>query len=415
MSQETSGLTVGIPSEPDPDERRVAVVPATVSELNKLGLHVIVESGAGMESGFSDEAYRSRNAAVCETRDEVFQQADIVLQVQYLGAAGDAGVADIDLFRNGQIVIGSCDPLTFPEPVRGLADRGATGFSLELVPRITRAQSMDVLSSMATIAGYRAVLLAATAAPRMFPLLMTAAGTLKPARVLVIGAGVAGLQAIATAKRLGAVVSGYDIRPAVKEQVESLGGRFVELDVSTGDAETKGGYAREMDDDFYRRQQEAMKKIVADSDIVITTAAIPGRQAPVLVTEDMVVAMSPGSVIVDLAAERGGNCEVTVSGETIDHTGVKVLGPVNIPSDVPVHASEMLSRNILTFLQGLVSDGQVNIDLTDEILRDTLLTRNGQIENVRICEALNLPVPDTDGEENSSESSAAAAGDNSPD
>ncbi|MCH2202972.1 MAG: Re/Si-specific NAD(P)(+) transhydrogenase subunit alpha [Fuerstiella sp.] len=415
MSRETPGLTVGIPSEADPNERRVAIVPATIPALNKLGLSVIVESGVGVESGFTDEAYRNRNATVCKTRDEVFQQADIVLQVQYLGAAGDPGRADVSRFREGQVVIGSCDPLTFPEPVRDLADCGATGFSLELVPRITRAQSMDVLSSMATISGYRAVLLAATAAPRMFPLLMTAAGTLKPARVLVIGAGVAGLQAIATAKRLGAVVSGYDIRPAVKEQVESLGGRFVELNVSMGETETKGGYAKEMDEDFYRRQQEAMKNVVAECDIVITTAAIPGRQAPVLVTEKMVAAMAPGSVIVDIAAERGGNCEVTVSGQTIDHNGVKVLGPVNLPSDVPVHASEMLSRNALTFLQGLISDGGVNIDLTDEILRDTLLTRNGQIENARVRETLDLPVPDVASGDNSPEIAAAAAGDKSSD
>jgi NAD(P) transhydrogenase subunit alpha len=225
----------------------------------------------------------------------------------------------------------------------------------------------------------------------MFPLLMTAAGTLKPAQVLVIGAGVAGLQAIATAKRLGAVVSGYDIRSAVREQVESLGARFVELDVAAGDAETTGGYAKQMDDDFYRRQQEAMKQVVAGCDIVITTAAIPGRKAPILVTEEMVDAMAPGSVIVDLAAERGGNCEVTVAGKTIDHEGVKVLGPQNLPSDIPVHASEMLSRNVVTFLQGLIQDGQVAIDLQDQVINETLLTQDGQIVNGRVRELLELP------------------------
>lgn len=391
MTSETRGLTVGIPREADPQERRVAIVPATVPALMKLGLNVVVEAGAGQESGFTDESYREKQAVVLETRDEVFAQADVILQVQYLGASGEAGDADLQRVRGGQVLIGSCDPLTFPEAVRNLAERDATGLSLELVPRITRAQSMDVLSSMATIAGYRAVLLAATAAPRMFPLMMTAAGTLKPAQVLVIGAGVAGLQAIATAKRLGAVVSGYDIRPAVKEQVESLGGRFVELDVSAGDTETKGGYAKEMDADFYRRQQEAMKKVVAACDVVITTAAIPGRKAPVLVTEEMVSAMAPGSVIVDLAAERGGNCEVTVTGETIDHAGVKVLGPVNLASDIPVHASEMLSRNVLTFLQGMISDGELKIDLNDEVLAETLLTRDGQVENARVRELLELP------------------------
>lgn len=391
MSNQAGRLTVGIPREADPTERRVAIVPAVVPALQKLGLNVMVQSGAGMESGFTDQSYTDCQATVADSRDEVFGQADIILQVRYLGACGNLGSDDLSRMRNGQVVVGSCDPLTFPQPVADLAEKGTIGFSLELVPRITRAQSMDVLSSMATIAGYRAVLLAATAAPRMFPLLMTAAGTLKPAQVLVIGAGVAGLQAIATAKRLGAVVSGYDIRPAVREQVESLGARFVELDVAAGDAETTGGYAKEMDDDFYRRQQEAMKQVVAGCDIVITTAAIPGRKAPILVTEEMVDAMAPGSVIVDLAAERGGNCEVTVAGKTIDYNGVKVLGPQNLPADIPVHASEMLSRNVLTFLQGLIQDGQVVIDLQDQVINETLLTRDGQIENGRVRELLELP------------------------
>jgi NAD(P) transhydrogenase subunit alpha len=391
MSNTAGRLTVGIPREADPSERRVAIVPAVVPALQKLGLNIMVESGAGMESGFTDESYTDRQATIADSRDEVFRQADIILQVRYLGACGSSGSDDLSRLRSGQVIVGSCDPLTFPQAVADLAEKGTTGFSLELVPRITRAQSMDVLSSMATIAGYRAVLLAATAAPRMFPLLMTAAGTLKPAQVLVIGAGVAGLQAIATAKRLGAVVSGYDIRSAVREQVESLGARFVELDVAAGDAETTGGYAKQMDDDFYRRQQEAMKQVVAGCDIVITTAAIPGRKAPILVTEEMVDAMSPGSVIVDLAAERGGNCEVTVPGKTIEHEGVNVLGPQNLPSDLPVHASEMLSRNVVTFLQGLIQDGQVAIDLQDQVISETLLTQDGQIVNDRVRELLKLP------------------------
>jgi NAD(P) transhydrogenase subunit alpha len=250
---------------------------------------------------------------------------------------------------------------------------------------------MDILSSMATVAGYRAVLLAATAAPRMFPLMMTAAGTLKPARVLVIGAGVAGLQAIATAKRLGAVVLGYDIRPAVREQVESLGGKFVELDLETAQSEGQGGYAKQMDEDFYRRQREAMKKVIADCDVVITTAAIPGRKAPILVTTEMIEAMAPGSVVVDLAAERGGNCEPTQAGCTITHNGVTILGPCNVPSDVPVHASEMFSKNIVTFLQLLVPKGQLKVDTSDEIVRETLLTRGGEVVNPRIRELLSLP------------------------
>ena len=396
MSQETPGLTVGIPREADPHERRVAVVPSTVPALIKLGLKVIIESGAGVESGFTDDAYREKQALV-DTRDQVFQQADIILQVQYLGAAGERGQDDLHRFRNGQVLIGSCDPLTFPEPIQNMADQGAIGFSLELVPRITRAQSMDVLSSMATIAGYRAVLLAATAAPRMFPMLMTAAGTIKPAKVLVIGAGVAGLQAIATAKRLGAVVSGYDIRPAVKEQVESLGGRFVELDVSAGEAETKGGYAKEMDDDFYRRQQEAMKKVVADCDVVITTAAVPGKQAPILITGEMVAGMAPGSVIVDIAAERGGNCELTQPGENVVEHGVKILGVVNLPSTVPFHASQMYAHNISTFVQHLAPEGELQLDMEDEITRETLVAREGQIVNPRVRELIEGP-GETEGE-----------------
>ncbi len=391
MSQETPGVTVGIPREADPKERRVAVVPKTVPALSKLGLQVIVQSEAGKECGFTDDDYRAKQGIIVESRDEVFQRSDIVVQVRSPGTSTDSGRNDIERCRGGQVLIGICDPLTFPELIHDLADRGVTVFSLDLVPRITRAQSMDVLSSMATIAGYRAVLLAAVAAPRMFPLLMTAAGTLKPAKVLVIGAGVAGLQAIATARRLGAVVSGYDIRPAVREQVESLGGRFVELDLSAGDTETGGGYAKQLDDDFYQRQQQAMKQVIADCDILITTAAIPGRKAPVLVTGDMVSAMSPGSVIVDLAAERGGNCEVTVSGETVDHNGVKVLGPENLPSEIPIHASEMFSRNVLTFLHGMIDGGQLNIDLTDEVIKDTMLTLDGQIINERVRELLELP------------------------
>ena len=391
MSQETPGLTVGVPREADLNERRVAVVPKTVPALSKLGLQVIVQSEAGKESGFGDDDYRDKQGIVAESRDEVFQRSDILLQVRYAGTSVDSGRQDIERCHSGQVLIGSCDPLTFPEPIRGLADRGVTAFSLELVPRITRAQSMDVLSSMATIAGYRAVLLAAEASPRMFPLLMTAAGTLQPAKVLVIGAGVAGLQAIATARRLGAVVSGYDIRPAVREQVESLGARFVELKLEADDAETSGGYARQMDENFYQRQQQAMKDVVSSYDIVITTAAVPGRKAPVLITGEMVSAMAPGSVIVDLAAERGGNCEATVSGKTVDHNGVRVLGPGNLPSDVPVHASEMLSQNVLTFLQGIVDDGRLNVDLTDEVIKDTILTLDGRIINNRVRELLDLP------------------------
>lgn len=392
MSAENSPLIVAVPREADASERRVALVPAAVAVLGKAGVTVRIQAQAGIAAGFTDDAYRSKGAEIVEDRAELIRSADVVLQVRALGANTEGEADDLTLFRDGQVLIASCDPLTFPAPVQAAAARGITAFSLELVPRITRAQSMDILSSMATVAGYRAVLLAAITAPRMFPLMMTAAGTLKPARVLVIGAGVAGLQAIATSKRLGAVVFGYDIRPAVREQVESLGGKFVELEIEAQQAETTGGYAKQMDEDFYRRQREAMKKVIADCDIVITTAAIPGKKAPVLVTAEMVEAMAPGSVVVDLAAERGGNCEVTQAGKTIDHQGVTVLGPCNLPSDVPVHASEMFSKNILTFLQLMIRDGQLNINTDDEIIRDTLLTRGGKIVNSRISELLN-PTP----------------------
>lgn len=390
MSSKSAVVTVAVTREADPHEKRVALVPATVSQLTKAGLKVIVESDAGKSAGFPNQQYVDKGATITAGRADVFAEADVILQVQSLGANGELGQSDVNLLRQNQILISSCDPLTFPDQIPAVADSGATVFALELVPRITRAQSMDILSSMATVAGYRAVLLAATAAPRMFPMMMTAAGTLKPARVLVIGAGVAGLQAIATAKRLGAVVSGYDIRPAVREQVESLGGKFVELDMESAAAESKGGYAKQMDDDFYKRQQQEMKKVIADCDIVITTAAIPGRKAPILVTADMVEAMSAGSVIVDLAAERGGNCEVTQPGKTIDHNGVSVLGPLNLPSDVSVHASEMFSRNVWTFLKQLVRDGQIHIDAGDEIIRDTMLTRDGQIVNAAIRTLLGM-------------------------
>ena len=389
------GLIVAIPCEADLQENRVAIVPSMIAALKKIGLTVRVQSGAGIKAGFPDRQYIDKGAEVVADRAELLRHADIVLQVKALGANIDCGADDLNLLQDGQVLISSCDPLTFPDSIPAVAEKGLTAFSLELVPRITRAQSMDILSSMATVAGYRAVLLAATAAPRMFPMMMTAAGTLKPARVLVIGAGVAGLQAIATSKRLGAVVYGYDIRPAVREQVESLGGKFVELDLETNQSEAKGGYAKEMDEDFYRRQRVAMKKVIADCDIVITTAAIPGKKAPVLVTQEMVEAMAPGSVVVDLAAERGGNCEVTKAGEPIDYNGVQVLGPCNLASDIPVHASEMFSKNILTFLQLLVKDGQLNIDTNDEIVRDTLLTRGREIMNPRVRELLNMaPLPE---------------------
>lgn len=385
----TQTIIVGVPREADPNERRVALVPAAVAGLKKSGAGVVMQANAGLAAGFPDEQYIAKGASIVADRPEVFGRADIILQVRSLGACGEFSGADVKLLRKDQLLIAGCEPLWCPELIGKAAATGATVFSLELVPRITRAQSMDILSSMATIAGYRAVLLAAIESPRMFPMMMTAAGTLKPARVLVIGAGVAGLQAIASAKRMGAVVYGYDIRPAVKEQVESLGGKFVVLDVKADSAESAGGYAKQMSDEFYRQQREALKKVIADCDVIITTAAIPGKKAPVLVTREMVEAMAPGSVVVDIAAERGGNCEVTVADRTTELNGVKVLGPVNLASSIPVHASEMFSRNITTFLMPIIKSGAVKIDTSDEIIHDTLVARNGAVVHDRVRELLN--------------------------
>ena len=397
--EQPSRITVGVPKETFPGERRVAVVPATISSFTKAGFDVLIESGAGDEAGFPDSEYSQQKATLISQRSELFAKADVILQVRAAGANPEAGASDHTLLREGQSLIASCDPLSEPNAIPPIAERHVTCFALELLPRITRAQSMDVLSSMATIAGYKAVLLAADHLPRMFPMMMTAAGTIKPAKVFVMGAGVAGLQAIATARRLGAVVQAYDVRSVVKEQVESLGGQFVEMELESGQSETAGGYAKQMDEEFYRKQRELMTKVVAANDIVITTAAIPGKKAPILVTAEMVSGMRLGSVIVDLAAERGGNCELTKPGETVVEHGVTIFGPDNLPSTVPYHASEMLSKNISTFLLNLVTDGKLHFDLDDEIVRDTMLTRNGEVLNARVRELLEMeplePAPHT--------------------
>ena len=377
-------MRVGIAKETWPGETRVAVIPAGAVTLKKAGLDVAIEQGAGAAAGFPDDAYEKQGVAVI-SRSELFQNAEIVLQVR--SAPIDARL------QKGQTVIGFADPLGAPAAVQQAALTGASLFSMELMPRITRAQSMDALSSMATIAGYKGVLLAATASPRMFPMLMTAAGTISSAHVFIVGAGVAGLQAIATARRLGARVEAYDVRPAVKEQVQSLGAKFVELPIESADAEDKGGYAKAQDESFYRRQREMMLKVVAGSDVVITTALIPGKRAPILLTTEMVEAMSPGSVIVDLAAERGGNCELTRPDETVVHGGVTILGPSNPPALAPYHASQMYSRNIITFLMHLLGktgaqQTAVPIDTSDEITRETLLTRDGEVVHPRVRELL---------------------------
>ena len=371
-------MIVAVPRESAPGEKRVALIPAMVPLLIKAGLEVLVQSGAGQAAGFSDEQYLQKGAKVAPSREDAFA-ADLLLQVRTAGANPRAGAEDLKRVRPGQMVVGMCDPLGEPQTAQQWAASGATLFALELLPRITRAQGMDVLSSMATVAGYRAVLLAATTLPKMFPMLMTAAGTITPAKVFIVGAGVAGLQAIATARRLGAVVSAYDVRPAVKEQVQSLGARFVEMELEAGDAEDKGGYARQMDEEFYRRQREMMARVLAETDVVITTAAVPGKKAQVLITAEMVAGMAPGSVIVDLAAERGGNCELTTPGETAVEHGVTILGPLGLASEVPHHASQMYSKNITTFLLHLVKDGQVKLDTEDEIVAGTLVARDGKV------------------------------------
>ena len=388
----TQSLVLGVLREADPDERRVALVPSAVSALKKAGAEVLIQTSAGQAAGFTDDQYAAKGATLVADRAEIFARANIILQVRSLGACIEFADRDTSLLRKDQVLIAGCEPLWRPEAIGKAAATGATVFALELVPRITRAQSMDILSSMAMIAGYRAVLLAAIESPRMFPMMMTAAGTLKPARVLVIGAGVAGLQAIASAKRMGAVVFGYDIRPAVKEQVESLGGKFVVLDVKADNTESVGGYAKQMSDEFYRQQRAALQKVIAGCDVVITTAAIPGKKAPVLVTREMVEAMAPGSVVVDIAADRGGNCEITVAGETVKVNGVKVLGPVNLASSLPVHASEMFSKNMTTFLMPLIKSGSLKIDTADEIIRETLVAQNGEVVNDRVRELLSALV-----------------------
>ncbi|MDO9171823.1 MAG: Re/Si-specific NAD(P)(+) transhydrogenase subunit alpha [bacterium] len=380
-------MIVGVPRETAPRERRVALVPAAVQALVKAGLEVVVERGAGDASGYPDADYVAKGARLV-ARDEVFAAADVLLQVRGPGAAPDGGAADLARIRSGQTLIGMHDPLGDPGTVARLAERGVTAFALELVPRITRAQSMDVLSSMATLAGYQAVLEAAARLPRLFPMLMTAAGTLAPAKVFVVGVGVAGLQAIATAKRLGAVVEAYDVRPAVRDQVQSVGAKFVEFELETAGAEDKGGYAKEQSAEFLRRQQEQMQAVVARNDVVITTAAIPGKKAPVLVTAAMVAAMAPGSVVVDLAAERGGNCELTRADETVVAHGVTILGDTDLVSRKPFHASQMYAKNVETFLKSLLRDGALAIDLADEVTAGTLLCRGGAVVHPRIRELL---------------------------
>jgi NAD(P) transhydrogenase subunit alpha len=356
-------LRVGVPREIESDERRVALVPESVVKLKASGLDIAVEKSAGEAASFPDQAYADAGA---ELVSDAFD-ADVVVKV------AKPSVDEIARLHDGAVLIGFLEPLTDPEGVERLRSHGVTAFAMESIPRITRAQPMDALSSQATVSGYKAVLLAAERLPRFFPMLMTAAGTVKPAKVLVLGAGVAGLQAIATARRLGAVVSGFDVRPVVKEQVESLGASFLELSVRG--EETEGGYARELTPEQQAQQQAELAERIADFDVVITTALIPGRPAPRLIPASSVEAMRPGSVVVDLAAEAGGNCELTDPGREISVHGVTIVGLTNLPSTMPYHASQLYSRNVTALLQLLVADGQLNLDWEDDVISGACVTR----------------------------------------
>jgi len=385
-------MIIGVPTERFPGERRVALVPSVIPALTKAGFEVMIQAGAGEGAGYLDADYAAKGAKIVAERAGLFQSADIVAQVLCYGSDDKAGAADLLRMRRGQYLAGFLRPLGSLDTVQAVAATGVSAFSVELMPRTTRAQSMDALSSMATVCGYKAVLLAADTLPRLFPMMTTAAGTITPARVLIIGAGVAGLQAIATARRLGAVASAYDVRPAAKEQVQSVGGRFVELPIVAKDAEDSRGYAKAQDEAFYQRQKELLGNVVAESDVVITAAVVPGKKPPVLVTREMVHKMAPGSVIVDLAAERGGNCEATKASQIVVEHGVTVIGQINLASTVPYHASQLYARNISAFLTHLFANGRKEPDLQDEIARETLVTRGGEIVNPRIREFFSLPV-----------------------
>ncbi len=385
-------MIVGIPRELKPGEGRVAMTPANIQAWSKKGVEFIVESNAGEAAGFSDELYKNAGAAISSDRSDLFAKADIIAQVQSFGANDINGDDDLAHLKPGQLIAGMMDPLGSPATAEKLAKTGATAIAMELVPRISRAQSMDVLSSMATLAGYKAVLLGAGLAPRIMPMLMTAAGTLNPMRTFIMGVGVAGLQACATAKRLGGVVEAYDVRPAARDQIISVGAKPIELDLETDSSEDKGGYAKEQGEDFIRRQQELMTAVLAEQDLVITTAAIPGAKSPILVTADMVKAMKPGAVIVDLAAERGGNCELTKLGETVVAHGVTIIGPDNLAATIPHHGSQMFGKNIETLLEHLLGEeNQLQLDFEDEIVFETVIAHDGDVPHKRMRELLGYP------------------------
>ena len=380
-------MKLGVLKETCEGERRVSLVPELVSSYAKLGIEVLFEPGAGEDANFGDEAYLGKGAK-STSKNQLLHDSDILLCVRTLGANPKSYRDDLEKMHPGQLLVGFLDPLDAPSAIQDAAKKGITAFAIELLPRITRAQSMDALSSMATITGYKAAVIAAEALPKIFPMLMTAAGTLLPARVFVIGAGVAGLMAIATAKRLGAKVRAYDVRPAVKEQIQSLGASFVELGLEQKKAEDESGYARAMDESFYQKQRELLGEVLSESDVVISTALVPGKLAPVLITEAMVQAMPKGSVIVDVAAERGGNCELTKPGSVAVKHGVTILGPTNLPSSVPQHASMMFARNMFNFLKPIFIEGRLEIDLEDQVLRESLVAKDGNVVHPRVIDLL---------------------------
>jgi NAD(P) transhydrogenase subunit alpha len=410
---DTPRMVVGVPRENRAGETRVALSPTALPQLTKAGFEIVIESGAGDAAGYPDAAFTDRGARV-GSRDDAFA-ADVLVQVNVMD--GDPSCADLGKLRAGQVVVGAVAPFARPELVKAVGATGATLFALELVPRTTRAQSMDILSSQAAVAGYKAVVIAADQLPRMFPLLTTAAGTIAPAKVFIIGAGVAGLAAIASSRRLGALVEAYDVRPAAREEVESLGARFVELPLETGQEEGSGGYAKQLSEDTIRKQQELMAKTVAGSDVVITTAQVQGSTAPVIVTTEMVKQMAPGSVIVDLAAEQGGNCEPTAAGETVDVDGVKVIGVVNLPGSIPVHSSQLFGKNVANFLSLMVVDGALDTGVDDDVIKESMVASGGDVVNNRVRESLGMeklpepepPAPDPEPEPDETPAAEEAA------
>jgi NAD(P) transhydrogenase subunit alpha len=386
-------MLIGVPGEVASGERRVALVPEVISQLTRAGHRVVVQRGAGQRAGFTDDAYRTAGCDLADSARDIYGTAQMILKVQRPGRDDVSGEAELDMLRPGTVLVGLLQPAGDPALFRQLAEREIVACSMELVPRTSRAQMMDALSSQSTVAGYKAVLIAANALQKFFPMLMTAAGTVRPARVLVIGAGVAGLQAIATARRIGAVVEAFDTRPVVKEQVQSLGATFIELDVHHEEAQDAGGYAKELSKDHIKREKELIHKRALQADVIITTALVPGRRAPLLVDAATVAQMKPGSVIVDLAGEQGGNCELTVPGETVVHNDVTIIAPLHISSDLAYHASQMYAKNVAAFVTLLAPKGELELNFQDDIISAVVITANGQVRHASTLQRLNQADP----------------------